>query len=128
MYPLVCFVLASSPGNGCLARRGLRRYTRFKASLPPTRHTAIFCRAASTCPDTDGILGIQNMNVNGKVCCAPTCITDEGVPQCGGRGCGRLPGGTSGCCVNPIVTAANICDVDVSVAPCLIAPGERFAQ
>lgn len=65
------------------------------------------------------------MNGNGdKVCCAPTCIDGNGDPQCGGGGCGQLPGGLSACCINPIINAGVVCDADVGVAPCRISSGE----
>jgi len=73
-----------------------------------------------TCADTtSGIPGIQNNA--GTVCCSPTCIDEDGEPQCGGPGCGALEGGAAGCCIGNILAAGdNTCDDDVSDAPCVL--------
>ncbi len=81
-----------------------------------------FPPAASTCVDAKGIPGIQNMNANGKVCCPPTCITEDGAPQCGGTGCGQLPGRRTECCINFILDGDD-CAV-TGEALCFIAPRE----
>ncbi|CAN0453313.1 unnamed protein product, partial [Scytosiphon promiscuus] len=61
----------------------------------------------ATC--SNGLLGTQS----GDVCCDPEC------GECGGEGCGTRPGGSAGCCVNPIVKSGVMCSAS-SAAPCII--------
>ena len=55
---------------------------------------------------------------DGNVCCASTCIDSNGLPQCGGSGCGSLSGGSNSCCKTPIRSSGISCED--SPAPCNI--------
>lgn len=46
---------------------------------------------------------------NNEVCCASNCINSLGQPQCGGAGCGSLPGKSTGCCSTQIIASARKC-------------------
>jgi Right handed beta helix region len=48
-------------------------------------------------------------NKNDEVCCLATCVNSLGQPQCGGTGCGKLPGGASNCCSTQIIASARKC-------------------
>lgn len=50
--------------------------------------------------------GIQN----NLVCCLGNCVNPTtGQPQCGGTGCGSLPGGPSNCCQTQILASGRSC-------------------
>lgn len=65
------------------------------------------------CPN--GIPGVQD----GSVCCAEECNL-----QCGGDGCGSIPGtnGESDCCSTTILASGIYCEDGVS-APCIMVNG-----
>ncbi|CAM9516484.1 unnamed protein product [Choristocarpus tenellus] len=67
----------------------------------------------STCPN--GFAGVAEDNV----CCAEACNG-----QCGGAGCGTIPGtnGASDCCVDAILQTNLYCNVGI-VAPCIMIDG-----
>ena len=46
---------------------------------------------------------------NNEVCCASNCINSLGQPQCGGAGCGSLPGKSTGCCSTQIIASGRKC-------------------
>lgn len=54
---------------------------------------------------------------SGDACCSPDCVTPDGEPTCGGMGCGRLPGGSTNCCVGTIGGGETFC-TDVPAGPC----------
>jgi len=58
--------------------------------------------------------GIEGSNGGTEVCCASSC------GQCGGSGCGSLPGGSSLCCTGSIITNGQLCQ-DSSDVGCIIS-------
>ena len=62
---------------------------------------------------SDGIL-----SSSGEVCCDSGCINDDGDQQCGGTGCGKLPGGGANCCGGNNKAADLSCDDHD--APCVM--------
>ena len=60
----------------------------------------------------------ENGIINGDICCASTCINSNGDEQCGGVGCGALPGGGSMCCGGSIGSSGRLCNINS--APCII--------
>ena len=46
---------------------------------------------------------------NNEVCCASGCVNSSGKPQCGGTGCGSLPGGSTNCCSTQILASGRKC-------------------
>lgn len=50
--------------------------------------------------------------IKDNVCCAASC------GRCGGTGCSLLPGGSSQCCMNNIISAGYSCQV--TGAPCIL--------
>lgn len=60
---------------------------------------------------SNGIAGYQN----GAACCAEIC------GQCGGVGCGTIPGtgGSNNCCASSVLMSNVSCDAGVE-APCVI--------
>ena len=59
-------------------------------------------------------------NCNATVCCNLSCKTAGGAFQCGGTGCGSLPGGAGQCCTTEITNSGVICNASRSNAPCKI--------
>lgn len=48
-------------------------------------------------------------NSNKKVCCASSCVNSLGNLQCGGTGCGSLPGRSTNCCSTQILASGRKC-------------------
>lgn len=46
---------------------------------------------------------------NNEVCCLGNCVNSLGQPQCGGTGCGALPGGSTNCCSTQILASGRKC-------------------
>lgn len=119
MYYRSAFLFAAS----CPFSRTYFRYSRplhATAKLPPVLLHAFYharltitpsCAvvAASTCEN--GMAGIQN----GIICCAENC------GQCGGAGCGSIPGtgGSDYCCSTAIAINGTDCSVTLA-APCIM--------
>lgn len=57
----------------------------------------------------------DNGIMNGKICCASTCMNSLGEKQCGGDGCYLLG---DGCCAGTIISDGLMCSVNQ--APCLL--------
>jgi hypothetical protein len=55
---------------------------------------------------------------NNEVCCASNCINSLGQPQCGGAGCGSLPGKSTSCCSTQIIASGRKC-IDFP-PPCIL--------
>jgi hypothetical protein len=58
-------------------------------------------------------------NCNGTVCCATSCVNSAGNFQCGGTGCGSLPGGANVCCTGTIQNLGFYCNGNLTQAPCI---------
>jgi hypothetical protein len=66
----------------------------------------------------DGATPITNCNAAESVCCSTGCINGSGLMQCGGTGCGSLPGGVNACCSSGIDGTQPYCNASISNAPC----------
>jgi len=116
--------------DGTMARRRVgcvfrgRQGPRQRLPFHPLQYLTLpFDHEAGTCVDAEGIPGIQSVqSMSGTACCPLTCVTGAGVPQCGGKGCGKLPGGRDDCCIK-FVLAGDDCAVS-GKAPCFIPPRE----
>ncbi len=62
--------------------------------------------------------GIEGINTVGQVACCPL-----GCGLCGGKGCGRAPGGNKSCCVNGVLGNQPDCAITLT-APCYISDGQ----
>eukprot|EP00752_Nemacystus_decipiens_P009057 g8086.t2 len=93
-------------GNGVVAPCVIENYTPAPMGVPGELQPF----AASTC--SNGLAGVQDENV----CCAENC------GQCGGVGCGTIPGtgGSEACCSNTIAVNGTDC-LDAQASPCIIS-------
>ncbi|CAN0044702.1 unnamed protein product, partial [Ectocarpus sp. 8 AP-2014] len=80
----------------------------FRSCLPP-----------ETC--SNDMVGMDGINENGAVCCTFEC------GQCGGEGCGSVPGlDNTHCCINGVLNNQELCSV-AGAAPCVIDSGDGVA-
>jgi hypothetical protein len=61
----------------------------------------------------------SDTNCNSTVCCATSCKNSSGAYQCGGSGCGSLPGGANVCCSTQIQSLGIYCNGNLTHAPCI---------
>ncbi|CAN0431092.1 unnamed protein product, partial [Ectocarpus sp. 12 AP-2014] len=103
MAGLLAAANLATPANALDGRKGLRGY----------RSLQQIC--------SNNMEGIDGINENGAVCCTAEC------GQCGGEGCGSVPGlDNTNCCINGVLNNQELCSVAGS-APCVIDSGDGVA-
>ena len=115
----VLYTLSLAPREGTVASG----VTPAPASPPASTSSPVSTPAPTSADQcSNGVEGVEGSNSRGTVCCPVSC-----GEKCGGKGCGRRPGGGASCCVGGILNAPQPLCSEVPTAPCIIT-GEWFEE